>query len=128
MHNHLKLNIMKKIHLLIAVAGMMLLVTACRFGGRHNTIVENSNGRYVKVEYYGQVYFTEDKKDIKFITPHGQLKFSTNSDDLLAENDHGKIVYEINGGGKQTQLDEDQKMFLARAIHEMIRLGHSSDK
>ncbi len=119
---------MKKIHYLFVLAGLLTFATACRMGGRHNVIVENTNGKSVKVEYWGQVLFTEDKKDIRSISPHGQLKFSMNSQDLQVENDHGKIVYEINGGGKQSKLDDDQKLFLARAIREMIRLGHNTDR
>ena len=118
---------MKKIQLLIALAGLITLATACRFGGRHTTIVENNNGTTVKIEYRGQTYFTEDGKGIKSISPHGSVKFSHNSDDLVAENDNGRIIYEINGGGKKAQLDEDEKAFLARAVKEMIKKGHNTD-
>jgi hypothetical protein len=118
---------MKKIHYLIAMAGIMLLATACRFGGRHTTIIENHDGNTVKIEYRGQVYFTEDATAIKFITPHGSVKYSHNDDDLVAENENGRITYEINGGGKQTQLDEGGKAFLASAVREMIKRGHNAD-
>jgi hypothetical protein len=120
--------IMKKIQQFMAIAAFMLLATACRFGGRHTTIIENADGRTVKIEYRGQTYFTEDGKGIKFISPHGSVACSINSDNLVAENDNGRIVYEINGGGKQTQLDGYGKEFLARAVQEMIKRGHSSDK
>jgi hypothetical protein len=120
--------IMKKIQQFMAIAAVMLLATACRFGGRHTTIIENADGRTVKIEYRGQTYFTEDGKAIKAISPHGSVSCSINSDDLVAENDNGKIVYEINGGGKQTNLDDYGKEFLARAVHEMIKRGHNSDR
>jgi len=119
---------MKKIQQFMGIAALMLLAAACRFGGRHTTIIENADGRTVKIEYRGQTYFTEDGKAIKSISPHGSVTCSINSDDLVAENDNGRIVYEINGGGKQTQLDEYGKEFLARAVQEMIKRGHSSDK
>ncbi|HEY9194942.1 MAG TPA: hypothetical protein VIM77_01710 [Mucilaginibacter sp.] len=119
---------MKNAHILIAFAGLMFLATACRFGGRHTTIVENNNGKTVKIEYRGQTYFTEDGTGIKAISPHGWVKVSINSDDLEAENVNGRIVYEINGGGKQTELDADQKSFLERAVREMIKRGHNADR
>jgi hypothetical protein len=120
--------IMKKIQQFMAIAAVMLLATACRFGGRHTTIIENADGRTVKIEYRGQTYFTEDGKGIKAISPHGSVSCSINSDDLVAENDNGRIVYEINGGDKQTNLDDYGKELLARAVQEMIKRGHNSDK
>ncbi|WP_184545291.1 hypothetical protein [Mucilaginibacter sp. FT3.2] len=119
---------MKKIQRFIALAGLMLLVAACHFGGRSTTIIESANGNSVKIVYHGQTYFTRDGKGIKFISPNGSVTFSHNSQNLVAENDHGRIVYEINGGGKQTQLDEDGKAFLARAVTEMMKRGHNADK
>lgn len=119
---------MKKIQHFIVLAGLMLLATACHFGGRSTTIVENENGNTVKIVYHGQTYFTEDGKGIKSISPRGSVAFSKNNQDLVVENDHGRIVYEINGGGKQTQLDEDGKAFLARAVSEMIKRGHNADR
>jgi len=46
---------MKKIQHFIALAGLMLLVAACHFGGRSTTIIENADGNSVKIVYHGQL-------------------------------------------------------------------------
>ena len=118
---------MKKLQLITAM-GILLSVTACRFGKRHTTIVENANGNTVRIEYVGQTYFTADGTGIKSISPNGYVKYSRDNKQLIAESDyHGKITYEVNDGGKQTILNEGDKEFLAQAVKDMIKHGHNAD-
>ena len=119
---------MKKSQIIIAVLGLIITVTACRFGKRHTTIMENGNGTTVKIEYLGQAYFNADGTAIKSISPNGYVKYTRDDKTLTAESDYnGKITYELNDGGKQTMLDENGKEFLAQAVKDMIKHGHNSD-
>jgi hypothetical protein len=118
---------MKKLQLLAAI-GILLSVTACGFGKRHTTIVENDNGTTVRIEYVGQTYFTADGTGIKSISPNGYVKYSRDDKQLTAESDYsGKITYELNDGGKQTVLNDGDKQFLAQAVKDMIKHGHNAD-
>jgi hypothetical protein len=118
---------MKKLQLITAI-GILLSVTACRFGKRHTTIMENGNGTTVKIEYVGQTYFTPDGTGIKSISPNGYVKYSRDDKQLIAESDYnGKITYELNDGGKQTMLNDGDKEFLAQAVKDMIKHGHNAD-
>ncbi|NHA05042.1 hypothetical protein G7092_14630 [Mucilaginibacter sp. HC2] len=118
---------MKKLQLIAAI-GILLSVTACRFGKRHTTIMENGNGTTVKIEYVGQTFFTADGTGIQSISPNGYVKYSRDGKQLIAESDHyGKITYEVNDGGKQTMLNDGDKEFLAQAVKDMIKHGHNAD-
>lgn len=106
----------------------IISVTACKFGKRHTTIMENGNGSTVKIEYWGQTYFNAEGTAIKSISPNGSVKYTRDDKTLIAESDYlGKITYELNDGEKQATLDESGKEFLAQAVKDMIRHGHNAD-
>lgn len=108
--------------------GIITMVTACRFGKRHTTIIENNNGSVVRIEYVGQAYFNTEETAIKSISPNGYVKYSRNGKELVAESDgQGRITYELNDDGKRSMLDDDDKAFLAQAVKDMIKRGHSAD-
>lgn len=119
---------MKKLQIMVAALGLITTVAACRFGKRHTTIMENGNGSTLKIEYVGQTYFNVAGTAIESISPNGYVKYSRNGKELMAESDrNGKITYELNDGDKRTVLDESDKAFLAQAIKDMIKHGHSTD-
>jgi hypothetical protein len=119
---------MKKLQIIVTVLGLVTTATACRFGKRHTTITENGNGSTVKIEYVGQTYFNAEGTAIKRISPNGYVKYSRNGKELTAESDaHGRITYELNDGDKRTMLDEEGKAFLAQAVKDMIKHGHSAE-
>ncbi|MDB5144639.1 MAG: hypothetical protein JWQ66_3352 [Mucilaginibacter sp.] len=120
---------MKKLQFLFAIAGLIGL-SACHIGGkRHVIIAEDSNGAKLKIEYLGQAYFTADKTAIKSISPNGYVKYTRGDKELVAESDYtGKITYEVNDGGKQTMLNDNDKEFLAEAVRDMISHGHYADR
>jgi len=123
----LKHYIMKKLKFIAAIA-LMGLVSACRFGNRHTTIMENGNGVTVKIEYVGQTYFNAEGTAIRSISPNGYVKYQRDGKELKAESDrYGKITYELNDGGKQSILNEGDKEFLAQAVKDMIKHGHYAD-
>lgn len=119
---------MKKLHIIIAALGLITMATACRFGKRHTTIVENNNGLTVRIEYAGQTYFNAEGTAIKSISPNGYVKYSRDGKELVAESDgQGRITYELNDGGKRSMLDDDGRCFLAQAVKDMIKRGHNAD-
>lgn len=123
----LKKYIMKKLTF-VAAAALVALISACRFGQRHTTIMENGNGVTVKIEYVGQTYFNDEGTAIRSISPNGYVKYQRGGKELTAESDrNGKITYELNDGGKQSILNEGDKEFLAQAVKDMIKHGHYAD-
>jgi hypothetical protein len=119
---------MKKLKIVAAIA-LIASATACRFGKRHTTIMENGNGVMVKIEYVGQTHFNDEGTAIRSISPNGYVKYNRDGKELVAESDsYGKITYELNDGGKQSVLDERDKEFLAQAVKDMIKHGHYADK
>lgn len=113
---------MKKLHLL-AVIAIITAATACR--GRHTTIVGDTNGQYVKVEYSGNIYLTNDNMGIKNISPDGYVRYETNNESIFAERGQdGRIYYELNGGDEQPSLNDDGKRLMALAVKEIIKHPH----
>ena len=124
----LKNNIMKKLKIVAAIA-LIASATACRFGKRHTTIMENGNGVMVKIEYVGQTYFNDEGTAIRSISPNGSVKYKRDGKELIAESDrYGKITYELNDGGKQSILNDNDRAFLTQAVKDMIKHGHYADK
>jgi hypothetical protein len=119
---------MKKLTFIAAIA-LIASATACRFGQRHTTIMENGDGVDVKIEYVGQTYFNDEGTAIRSISPNGYVKYHRDGKELIAESDrYGKITYELNDGGKQSILGDDDRAFLAQAVKDMIKHGHNADK
>jgi hypothetical protein len=69
---------MKNLKITILAIVLAGLVTACGFGKRHTTIIENSNNDYIKIEYAGNVYFNSDGTAIRGISPGGYVKYLHN--------------------------------------------------
>lgn len=114
---------MKKLHLLIAFV-IITIAAACR-NGHHTMIIKNTNGNYVKVEYSGNIYLTDDNQGIKNISPGGFLRYETNNESVVAKRGHdGRIYYEINGGDEQPSLNDDGKQMITLAVKEIIRHPH----
>jgi|SRR5476651_957693 len=114
---------MKKLHLL-AVLAIISLAVACR-NGRHTMIISNTNGHYVKVEYSGDIYLTDDATGIKNISPGGYVRYETNDESIVAERNHdGHLYYELNGGDQQPSLNDEGKRLIALAVKEIIKHPH----
>jgi len=99
----------------------------CHIGGRHTVIVENGNGKERRIEYRGYAYFTPDSSAISRISPNGTVIYKNDEVEIKAESDHaGNITYQFNGGEKHTDLDKGEKMSLAQAVRDMMKVGHST--
>jgi hypothetical protein len=114
---------MKKLNIIIAVT-ILCITTACR--NRHHTIIaSNTNGRYIKLEYSGNIYLTADNSGIKGLSPGGYLKYKTNDESIVAErNNKGQITYEINGGDEQLGLNDNGSRLIAAAVKEILKHPH----
>lgn len=109
---------MKKIPLLIALF-LGIGLSACNHG-RHITIVSNTNGRYTKLEYAGDIYLSDNATGIKSIAPGGYVKYETNDESIVAErNNDGDIVYQLNSGYKQLTLNNEGKQLIATAVSQI---------
>jgi hypothetical protein len=85
--------------------------------------ISDETGR-LRLETRGEITFTDDETAVKSISDEGYIKFKKNGNKLKAEpNGAGEIVYTINDGPRVTQLNDNEKKLLARAIKEMINVG-----
>lgn len=118
---------MKTLGYVLIVIGIIALLDGCHIGGRHTVIVENGNGKERRIEYRGYAYFTPDSTAISRISPNGKVNYKTDDLEIEAESDHaGKITYQFNGGEKHTDLDNNEKASLAKAVRDMMKVGHST--
>src|ERR1700761_4556567 len=115
----IKTNDMKKFGIAILVTGLALLA-ACGFGRRHTTIVENTNGHYLRIEFSGKVAFNSAGTAISSISPDGYLEYQNNDKKLEAKNNgHGGISYELYEGYTKLSLDDNGRKFIAEAVKVM---------
>jgi hypothetical protein len=118
---------MKTLGYVLIVIGVIALLAGCHIGGRHTVIVENANGKERRIEYRGYAYFTPDSTAISRISPSGTVIYKSDDVDMIAESDHaGNITYQFNGGEKHTDLDKGEKISLARAVRDMMKVGHTN--
>jgi hypothetical protein len=121
---------MKNLKFLIIAISLIAMTGACKMEGKRiTTIAEDDNNTVLKIQYSGQAYFNDDETAIAAITPNGYVKYSRNGQTLVAENDgKGNIQYQVNGGIKQKELSNADKEFLAQAVKDMVKHGHSNGK
>jgi hypothetical protein len=119
---------MKNLKIIVAALAMIALAPACQMNQRHVVIAEDTDNKYLKIEYAGRAFFNYDSTAIAKITPNGFVKYKRDNEAFVAESDNsGKITYQMNGGAKQTQLNANDKIFLAQAVKDMIKRGHNND-
>lgn len=106
----------------VGMAIIMLVAGAACDAGKSTTIVNKSENLYQKIKYSGRIIFMESGKGIEHISDGGYLEFEKNGCSFEArENGHGKISYKFDGGSAVTELDLQQREFVAKAVGEIIR-------
>lgn len=106
---------MKKLQLIILVMLIATVFTACR-RGRHTTIVTESNGVSIKIEYAGAILLNDDKTGIEQLSHNAYINYDNNGDKLYVADDHaGHLFYELNGD-KTSVLNDHGKTLLTQAI------------
>ncbi|MCC8424062.1 hypothetical protein [Mucilaginibacter sp. UR6-11] len=119
---------MKTLRSTIMVLGLSVLVSACHMNNRHVIITDGDDRGSTRIEYAGRAFFNINGTAITHITPNGYVKYKRDGRELVAESDkQGEIFYRINDGEKQTHLNADDSLFLARAVKDMIKHGHNKD-
>jgi len=112
---------MKKVHLLIVM--VVFALAACQ-PGNHTRVVTNINGRYIKLEYAGNILLTDDLSAIRNISPGGFVRYETNDEKIVARRDlTGDVYYEYNGE-KQATLNAEGKRLIALAVKEIAKRAH----
>lgn len=119
---------MENFKITVVAIGLLVLAFGCRMNQRHTVIAENNGHENTRIEYGGRTYFNYDSTTIAKITPYGFVKYKKDDQSFVAESDNsGKITYRINGGKIQTKLNAEDKVFLAKAVKDMIKHGHYKD-
>ncbi len=79
----------------------ILTVIACNFNGqRKKTVKINNDNSSIKIEYRGNIIFTEDGTGIEAISPNGYVKYKNGNDRITAKPDaNGNINYKIYNNG-----------------------------
>lgn len=114
---------MKTIRNLFSLVVLFIFAAACHHRG--NTIVVNDGISKLKINYSGEIRFTDDELAIQSISPEGYLRYQKNDKKVFAVRDlNGRIKYEFyDQGRKLTEEDPDARKMLAEAIQEMISVG-----
>ncbi len=113
---------MKTMKLIGVILVTLFAISSCQRG---NSIIVNDGSTKLKINYWGDIKFTDDEKSIKSISHGGYLNFRKNEVSLLAEtNDKGEIKYELHQYGNLVDINSpDGKMLITKAIRDMISVG-----
>jgi hypothetical protein len=122
---------MQKIILAAAITG--LSITSCMHRsadnffsdhGNKTTISINNGFNNLKIEFAGEVTFTDDEKGIESISPDRFVKYKYNRKKLFAESDgHGGVRYELYSGMSRVNVNGDGRDFIAEAVKSMLNHG-----
>ena len=108
---------MSRLKLIIPV--VIILLLSCHSNRTHIVITDNDNSTDIKC--WGDVQFSADTASIKSISPGGYVAYQKNEKRLRAErSNNGEIYLEVYNNGKQVSIDENAKLFVAKAVKEMM--------
>lgn len=110
---------MNSLKSILPVLSFVILLTSCHHHHRKHIVITDDNNR-TDIKCWGDVQFTADTTAIKSISPGGYVSYAKNGKRLRAErDDNGEVYMEIYENGKQVELTENTKLFLAQAVKEM---------
>lgn len=103
--------------LLLVVIGTM----ACNFHGRTKTVKVNNGEEVLKIEYCGNISFTEDGMGIEDMSPDGYIYYKCNSQRVYIESDEdGDVHYKVYDNGKRLKVsDAAASALLSNAVKKM---------
>ncbi|WP_162618572.1 hypothetical protein [Pedobacter yulinensis] len=108
------------------LAGIALLLAACGSGHKHMVIREEFPGKKLRIEYRGDVVFNAAGSAIRSMQPGASVHYELNGASFLAKADReGHILYACNGKQPAAVLRGREKLFMQRAIADMVRLRGS---
>ena len=95
-------------------------------GQKTHTYKNNTGVTNTELEYRGKIVFTDDEKDVKYISPGGFLRFGKRSfgnkrSIILEGESNGGIYREYREGSKKLPFEPDGKRWMASVLPEIIR-------
>jgi hypothetical protein len=102
--------------LLVAICTM-----ACNFHGRKKTVKVNNGEEILKIEYRGNISFTDDGTGIEDISPDGYIHYKCNGQRVYIESDEdGSLHYKVYNNGKRLKInDTETSELLSNAVKKM---------
>src|SRR5579862_1678535 len=92
--------------------------------GNQHSVTINDDELSLSLVYTGDIAFNDAEDAIASLAPDGYLRYKKNGKKLVVNADsRGEITYEFNDGDKKTELNAEEKAFLADAIKVMIEYG-----
>jgi hypothetical protein len=99
-----------------------------RRGLTESNMVIKSDNFYEEINYLGKFQLSDDESSFKSISPGGYFKFRLNEIKVKAQSDvRGEIEYKIYDGKNDLPLNEQGKLIVSKAIHEMIYWGYDGE-
>jgi hypothetical protein len=100
-----------------------------RRGLSESNMVIKSDNFYEEINYLGKFQLSDDESGFKSISPGGYFKFRLNDIKVKAESDmRGEIQYKIYDGKNDLPLNEQGKLIVSKAIHEMVYWGYDAEE
>lgn len=101
---------------------ILLFSTACHFNSyRTRTVKVNDESVQLKIEYCGEITFSDDETAIEAIEPEGYVKYRRNDLRFIAESDEdGNITYKVYDNGRRLNHNDDNaRALMADAVREI---------
>ena len=114
---------MKKIQFAVIAIFCIIAFTSCRhFNRKATTIHIDDNRGSIEIKCAGDIAFNNNADGIESMSPHAYLKYKKNGRKIMAEsNFYGDIRYRMDNGSTKSDLNSNDKEFLAVAIKEIIQ-------
>jgi len=99
-----------------------------RRGLSESNMVIKSDNFYEEINYLGKFQLSDDESGFKSISPGGYFKFRLNDIKVKAQSDlKGDIEYQIFDGKNNLPFNDEGKIFVKKAIKEMIYWGYDGE-
>jgi hypothetical protein len=94
---------------------------ACNFNGRKKTVKVNNGEEVLKIEYRGNISFTDDGTGIEDISPDGYIYYKCNGQRVYIESDEdGDLHYKVYNNGQRLKInDAASSELLSNAVKKM---------
>jgi hypothetical protein len=111
----------KKNPFLVLFLLVVISTMACNFSGRTRTVKVNNGDGVLKIEYHGDILFSEDGTRVEEISPEGYIRYRCNNQRIYIESDEdGVLKYKVyNNGQRLNKNDADAVEFLTNAVKKM---------
>jgi hypothetical protein len=114
-------SIKKKNPFLVLLLLVVISTFACHFHGRKKTVTVNNGQEVLKIEYRGNISFTEAGTGVEDISPDGYIYYKCNSQRVYIEKDaDGDLHYKVYNKGRRIKInDTEAAEILNSAVKKM---------